>query len=212
MTPDAPHVAVDNSQKSAMSLNLPNQITIARLIVSLIVFIMIPFRLFSAATFFFVLAAATDWLDGYWARKYNLITQLGRILDPFADKILICGTFVFLAAEPGSQISAWMAVVVLGRELLVTALRSFLEERGADFSAKMAGKLKMVFQCAAVVLSLVLLNQGPENAATWLRYATMVAVWLAVISTVYSGVGYIVSAATILRQAKRDEEITSGKA
>ena len=136
-----------------MSMNLPNQITIARLVVSLIVFVLIPLKQFSWALGFFLLAATTDWLDGYLARKHGLVTQLGRILDPFADKILISGAFIFLAAEPGSQIAAWMAVVVVGRELLVTALRSFLEQQGADFSAKMAGKLKMVFQCAAVALS-----------------------------------------------------------
>jgi CDP-diacylglycerol--glycerol-3-phosphate 3-phosphatidyltransferase len=197
-----------------MLLNLPNQITIARLVVSLIVFILIPMRQFPAATVFFLIAAATDWLDGYWARKYNLITQLGRILDPFADKILICGTFVFLAAEPGSQIAAWMAVVVLGRELLVTALRSFLEERGADFSAKMAGKLKMVFQCGAVILSLTLLQLQhiQESVPGWLLQLTTATVWLAILSTVYSGLGYIVSATQILREGKREEKITSGKA
>ena len=73
---------------------------------------------------------STDWLDGYWARKYGQVTTLGRILDPFVDKIIICGTFIFLAAVPGSRrVAAWMAVVVVGRELLVTALRSFLGRR-----------------------------------------------------------------------------------
>ena len=119
-----------------MSMNLPNQITIARLVVSLIVFVLIPLRQFQWAMVFFLIAAATDWLDGYLARKHGLVTQLGRILDPFADKILISGAFIFLAAEPASQIAAWMAVVVVGRELLVTALRSFLEQQGADFSAQ----------------------------------------------------------------------------
>ncbi len=116
-----------------MSMNLPNQITIARLVVSLIVFVLIPLRYFQGAMLFFLIAALTDWLDGYLARKHGLVTQLGRILDPFADKILISGAFIFLAAEPGSQIAAWMAVVVVGRELLVTALRSFLEQQGAGF-------------------------------------------------------------------------------
>ena len=91
----------------------------------------------------FVVAAGTDWLDGYWARKYGQVTNLGRILDPFVDKIIICGTFIFLAAVPDSGVQAWMAVVIVGRELLVTALRSYLEGEGADFSASMSGKLKM---------------------------------------------------------------------
>ena len=103
----------------------------------------------------FIVAAGTDWLDGYYARKYGQVTTLGRILDPFADKVIVCGTFIFLAAIPEYAASApgacgrgwsWSS---WARELLVTALRSFLEERGSDFSANMAGKLKMVLQCVA---------------------------------------------------------------
>lgn len=185
-----------------MNLNLPNQITIARLIVSLAVFVLIPFRQFHWAMWLFILAALTDWLDGYLARKYSLVTQLGRILDPFADKILICGVFILLVAEPRSCIAAWMAVLVVGREMLVTGLRSFLEQQGADFSAKMAGKLKMVFQCLAVVLSLYMLTllKANETLPFWLERATQAAVWLAVLSTIYSGAEYVISAARLLRR------------
>jgi CDP-diacylglycerol--glycerol-3-phosphate 3-phosphatidyltransferase len=185
-----------------MLMNIPNQITIARLVISLIVFVLIPLRHFQWALGFFLLAATTDWLDGYLARKHGLITQLGRILDPFADKILISGTFILLAAEPGSQIAAWMAVIVVGRELLVTALRSFLEQQGADFSAKMPGKLKMVFQCGAVALSLYLLgfDQADSATAQKVMWTTSIVVWLAVVLTIYSGIGYIVSAARLLQQ------------
>lgn len=184
-----------------MELNLPNQITIARLAVSLAIFALLPFRLYTPALICFIVAAGTDWLDGYLARKYQLVTQLGRILDPFADKILVCGTFIFLAAEPDSCITAWMAVLVVGREMLVTGLRSFLEQQGADFSAMMAGKLKMVFQCLAVVLSLLLLRKLKlgETPAPWLKPATQGAVWLAILSTVYSGAEYVQTAARLLR-------------
>jgi CDP-diacylglycerol--glycerol-3-phosphate 3-phosphatidyltransferase len=187
-----------------MSMNTPNQITIARLVISLVVFVLIPLRQFQWALAFFLLAATTDWLDGYLARKHGLITQLGRILDPFADKILISGTFILLAAEPGSRIAAWMAVIVVGRELLVTALRSFLERQGADFSAKMAGKLKMLFQCGAVALSLYVLGFVPPDsgdASPSLLWATSAVVWLAIVLTIYSGIGYILSAARLLRQS-----------
>ncbi|MCA9149323.1 MAG: CDP-diacylglycerol--glycerol-3-phosphate 3-phosphatidyltransferase [Planctomycetales bacterium] len=180
--------------------NLPNQITIARLVVSLVVFILIPLHWFRTALAFFIVAAGTDWADGYLARKYGLVTQLGRILDPFADKILICGVFIFLVAEPQSRIAAWMAVLVVGRELLVTALRSFLEQQGADFSASMSGKLKMVFQCGAAVLSLYLLSRPVGEVPDWLPVATSITVWLAVISTIYSGIGYIFSAIAIFRR------------
>lgn len=183
-----------------MSLNLPNQITIARLILSIGVFVLIPNQQYTAALVGFLVAAGTDWLDGYLARKYKLITQLGRILDPFADKILICGTFTLLGAEPGSQIPAWMAVIVLGRELLVTALRSFLEQQGADFSANMPGKLKMVFQCAAVAMSLYGLRAVAGELPTWWPVGTQAMAWLAVAATIYSGAIYVNSAARLLRQ------------
>ena len=183
-----------------MSLNLPNHITVARLVISLFVFVAIGLGWFWAGLILFVLAAGTDWVDGYLARKYQLVTQLGRILDPFADKLLICGVFIFLAAEPNSQIAAWMAVIVVGRELLITALRSFLETHGGDFSANMAGKLKMVFQCAAVVGSLILLALA--ESPPWLSWAVLALAWLAVLSTLYSGMGYVIIAAKMLRKAE----------
>src|SRR3954468_10769385 len=137
--------------------NVPNILTIARLILSVFCFITLTFDWYLTSLVLFAIAAGTDWVDGFYARRYGQITQLGRILDPFADKIIICGTFIFLAAVPptitgdsASEVTAWMAVVVVARELLVTALRGFFEERGTDFSAKWSGKWKMVFQCAAV--------------------------------------------------------------
>src|SRR6185503_19719290 len=123
--------------------NVPNQLTTLRLLLSIVLFGFIAFEYYLTSLVLFVIAASTDWLDGYWARKYGQVTNLGRILDPFVDKIIICGTFIFLVAVPGSGVQAWMVVVIVGRELLVTALRSYLEGEGADFSAKMSGKLKM---------------------------------------------------------------------
>jgi CDP-diacylglycerol--glycerol-3-phosphate 3-phosphatidyltransferase len=134
--------------------NVPNQLTAARLVLSIVVFVLIPLKQYMPALVVFLIAASTDWIDGYYARRYGQVTKLGRVFDPFVDKIIICGAFIFLAAEPQSGIDAWMAVVVVGREMLVTALRGLIEQEGGDFSAKMAGKLKMVFQCVAVALSL----------------------------------------------------------
>jgi len=122
----APAAAV--SELRSTVFNLPNQLTWLRLILSVIMFGLIAYELYFASMVLFLVAAGTDWLDGYFARKLNLVTTLGRILDPFADKVIICGTFVFLSAKyPTSGVHAAMAVVVVGRELLVTALRSFLE-------------------------------------------------------------------------------------
>lgn len=185
------------NQANADVLNLPNQITIARLILSVAVFVLIPFDYFWAALVCFSLAAGTDWLDGYIARKYGLVTKLGRILDPFADKFLICGVFIYLAAEPNSGLAPWMAVVVVARELLVTVIRSLLEAEGIDFSAKMAGKLKMVFQCGAVIASLLALAMS--NPPSWLPTTLTLLAWLAVASTIYSGVGYVFEAIRLVR-------------
>jgi CDP-diacylglycerol---glycerol-3-phosphate 3-phosphatidyltransferase len=195
-------------------LNVPNQLTIARLVLSIVCFVFLIFDSYLVALVLFVLAAGTDWVDGYWARRYGQVTKLGRILDPFADKIIICGTFIFLAAVPptfagesASEIAAWMAVVVVGREMLVTALRSFCEEQGLDFSAKWAGKWKMLFQCLAVGASLWRLwyyDYGPAGwaapPALWTTWSLRALVWVAVAMTIYSGWGYVQSALRMLKK------------
>jgi CDP-diacylglycerol---glycerol-3-phosphate 3-phosphatidyltransferase len=199
-------------------LNVPNQLTIARLALSIVCFVFLMFNWYLTGLVLFVIAAGTDWVDGYWARKYGQITQLGRVMDPFADKIIICGTFIFLAAVPhvrnsalpASGIAPWMAVLVVAREMLVTALRSFFEEGGVDFSAKWAGKWKMLFQCLAVGFSLFRLGFyfDPHYPAVdwtctppaWLTYSLHTLVWTALVLTVYSGWGYV---ATALRMLKK---------
>jgi CDP-diacylglycerol---glycerol-3-phosphate 3-phosphatidyltransferase len=163
----------------------------ARLLLSIVLFVLLHFGQFMIGMVVFLIAAGTDWVDGYWARKYGQVTKLGRVLDPFVDKIIICGAFIFLASIPKSGIEAWMAVVVVGRELLVTALRSFLEGEGADFSAVMSGKLKMVLQCAAVAISMFALSYGANTRPDWLAIALQISVWAAVALTVYSGVEYV---------------------
>ena len=179
--------------------NVPNQLTVARLGLAVVVFVLIPLGWFTAALVIFVIAATTDWVDGFWARRFGQVTQLGRILDPFADKVIICGTFIFLAAEPDSGIAAWVAVTVMVRELLVTALRSFFEEKGVDFSAGWFGKLKMVFQCVVVVSSLLALRYAAESVPEWILWTREFSVYLAVITTIYSGLQYVVRAAAMLK-------------
>jgi CDP-diacylglycerol--glycerol-3-phosphate 3-phosphatidyltransferase len=191
-------------------LNVPNVITAIRFALSIVVFVLIPLEQYLAAMIVFVIAAATDWIDGWWARKFGQVTKLGRMFDPFVDKIIICGTFIFLAAEPESGIVPWMAVVVVGREMLVTAIRGFIEQQGGDFSAQMSGKLKMVFQCAAVTASLLALRHYQQLAffanplPAWLFWTLHVSVWLAVVFTVYSGIEYIIAAARILSRQGRE--------
>lgn len=186
------------------SFNVPNQLTTIRLILAVVLFCFIAYERFMPAMWLFIVAAGTDWVDGFYARRYNQVTTLGRILDPFADKIIICGTFIFLAALPGSQVLPWMAVVIVGRELLVTVLRSFLEQHGSDFSAKMSGKLKMVLQCVACAVSLFALSylRATPGATppAWVHPTLLIAVWSAVVLTIISGIVYVFAAISLLRQ------------
>jgi len=140
----------------------------------------------------------TDILDGWIARKYQLITQLGRIMDPFVDKFITSGVFLFLLPYPESGVSAWMVVAVIGREMLVTSLRGFLEQRGADFSASASGKLKMFLQCVAATLALVTMDPRFQSAP--LPLIRDIILWAMTVFTVYTGYVYVLRAMTLLRQ------------
>jgi len=189
--------------------NVPNQLTAMRLLLSIAVFVLLPLQQYTLATALFVLAAATDWVDGYWARKYNQVTQLGRIFDPFVDKVLICGTYTMLAEAMVAypiRIAGWLAVLVTAREMLVTVLRSYIEQQGIDFSAKMPGKLKMVFQCIAAVAAMIALRHEPSEVPGWVNNTLLTFIGLTVVFTVYSGAGYVRSAAKILRSTERTDD------
>lgn len=198
------------------------------------VFVFLELGLYTAALVLFLIAAGTDWMDGWYARKYDQVTKLGRILDPFCDKILICGTYLLLAIAMSNQsdpfawyarITGWMAIVVVGRELLVTVIRSMVEGSGGDFSANMAGKLKMWFQCIAIVSCMLALiyNSAEVDPATvneslvtatdakgstgvipvWIWYTMIVFIWLSLWSTVQSGWNYVQIAANLLNLSSK---------
>ena len=181
--------------------NLPNALTLARVGLAVVFFGVlgwfdwrgspvqtggVDWRLIGAAALF-VAAAVTDALDGYLARKWGVVSLFGRVMDPFADKVLVIGAFVMLAGSafqnesvwqptvimPGSSpvvrnaivvyeslshVAPWMVIVILARELLVTSLRSVFESKGVSFAATMSGKLKMILQCVCVPLVLLLPN------------------------------------------------------
>jgi CDP-diacylglycerol--glycerol-3-phosphate 3-phosphatidyltransferase len=183
------------------ALNLPNIITLSRLLLAIFLFWLIDIgNHWLAASIVFVIAAATDAIDGYIARRYGLVTKIGRIFDPFVDKVIIGGAFMFLAVKPESGVNAWMVIAVIGREMFVTSLRSVLESEGKDFSATTSGKIKMVVQCLAVVGSLLFLEYGRGAPAehTW-AFARDALLWSAVAITLYSGYEYIVRAARLFR-------------
>ncbi|MFM9195628.1 MAG: CDP-diacylglycerol--glycerol-3-phosphate 3-phosphatidyltransferase, partial [Planctomycetia bacterium] len=134
---------------------VPNMLSAARLLLAIVLFGVIERERYAAATALFLVAASTDWVDGWWARRFGQVSRLGRIFDPLVDKVIVCGGFILLAARGGgSAILPWMAVVVVVRELVVTAIRAEMERTGHDFSAAFSGKLKMVLQCAAIALEL----------------------------------------------------------
>ena len=172
---------------SSRVLNTPNIISLIRLVLSFVLFGLIAFtEYWIAAAILFVVAVATDALDGYIARKYNLITVFGRILDPLVDKVIICGAFLFLQNVEGSGVSPWLTLAVVVRELYVTSLRGFYEQQGIDFSASSLGKWKMVDQCIAVTLCLLSLHPyfATLPGFLWLRDVFLV---LTVVITLYSG-------------------------
>ncbi|MFO1020831.1 MAG: CDP-diacylglycerol--glycerol-3-phosphate 3-phosphatidyltransferase [Planctomycetales bacterium] len=181
--------------------NLANIITVSRLVLALILFGMISLRpdsLGLPAAMLFLLAAATDAVDGFVARRFKLISTFGRIVDPFADKIIVCGTFIFLLEQRNlSGVNALMVAIVVGREMFVTGLRGFLEQQGKDFSATWSGKLKMILQCAALTLSLLTCDPGYRDAG-WV-YSRDITLWVAVAMTFYSGWVYAARGFQILR-------------
>ena len=180
--------------------NVPNALSMIRLFLSVGVGVLIELQLFMVALVVFLIAVSTDFLDGWWARKFNQITKLGRILDPFVDKIIITAALVGLVGAQGSMVYPWMVTIIIGREFLVTSIRAMVEGKGGDFSARWLGKWKFVFQCAAVVASLLLLDGATEG--NWLKWTTAVLMALAVIMTVASGADYVQQAIKLSRQSK----------
>lgn len=182
--------------------NIPNALTALRIGMCFFLFFALHFHAFGWGLSWFVLAASTDWLDGFLARRWQQVTQLGRIMDPIADKVLICGTYVFLSAIENSKIAPWMAVVIMTREFMVTVIRSFLEQHGKDFSAAMAGKLKMVLQSITAAIALTFLWQTGDKGGqfdTW-QTAIQYLAWATVALTVYSGIVYLPAAGRLLRE------------
>lgn len=158
------------------------------------------------AALLFSLGALTDLLDGMLARRWGIISKFGRIMDPFADKILVVGAFAMLAGPAFDVILAdgkpfqvsgvlpWMAIVILSRELLVTLIRAVLESRGIDFSASLSGKAKMAAQCACIITIFITLAFFPATPGTLWRTVIDVMVWTAVIVTAASIVPYALRA------------------
>lgn len=181
-------------------VTVPNLLSLARLVLAIVFFVALEQGQPVAAFWLFAIAASTDWVDGWYARRFNQVSRLGRIFDPLVDKVIVCGAYVLLAAA-GTAIAPWMAVVVTVRELVVTAIRAEMEKAGNDFSAALSGKLKMVLQCLAIGLVLAGLawpdleagGVGIGRLAGWVS-------WAAVIATIWSGLEYLYAARVLVRR------------
>jgi CDP-diacylglycerol--glycerol-3-phosphate 3-phosphatidyltransferase len=197
------------------TMNLANQVTLARFGLSLVYFTVLafasaspgnPLGLLDAAFVLFVVTAGTDFLDGWLARRQGTVTSFGRVADPFVDKILVCGSLVFLsAARPlASLLPAWMVVAVLVREFVVHEIRTRAEARGVAFGASAWGKMKMVFQCIAIGALLLLWGRWRDEA--WLEPLARALVWVQLVSTLVSGAIYAGAARRAFRDALSEPE------
>ena len=183
-------------------MNLPNRITITRIIlVPIFMLFIVPLsmnydtqiagiNIYSLiAAIIFVVASITDGLDGHIARSRNLITNFGKFLDPIADKLLISGALLTLVER--GDVSSWVAMIIITREFIVTALRLVAASEGIVIAASKSGKIKTVTQIVAVT---ALITQNWPLTLIWSGFScfSVIALTLAVITTVYSGIEYVI--------------------
>ena len=183
-------------------MNLPNTITLFRLVLTAVFCVaasaegLVGYAIALSA---FVLGAISDWLDGYLARRMGLVTSLGKLLDPLADKILVCSGFVYLSAK--GLCPVWVTALILCREFLVTGIRQIAIEEGKVIAADQLGKWKTTFQLTFIITALVYLTFEPvgsnNSLITGLQYLSHkdhllfpLSLWPAVALTVISGWSY----------------------
>lgn len=184
-------------------MNLPNKLSLLRIVLVpiFLIFLLVKFDVQFAvyakyiAIFIFIAAALTDSLDGYIARKHGLITKLGKLIDPLADKMLISGALIALVSI--DEISAWPAFIIITREFAVTGFRAIASAEGIVIAASVWGKLKTILQIIAIVAVMI-------NSSIWnLPYSLAdVLVWIATFVTIMSGVDYIIKGWHIVRSEK----------
>jgi CDP-diacylglycerol---glycerol-3-phosphate 3-phosphatidyltransferase len=212
-----------------MFRHVPNALTASRLVLAGVFFVMLAFYQnqsplahhsnelwLNIALVIYLVALVTDFLDGYLARRWKVEGAFGRVVDPFVDKVLVLGSFVFFAGKnftaPSGGAGAtgnittitgvvpWMVVVILARELLVTSLRGSMESGGQAFGAQFSGKLKMGFQSATILVILLFVNYRGRFEGQGLRSATMlrdVSIWATLAITVASGFMYVQKAVVL---------------
>lgn len=168
-------------------MNLPNKLTTLRVImIPFFVFFLLwqngenrTFRMIALALF--IIASLTDLLDGKIARKYNLVTNFGKFMDPLADKLLVCSALICLIEL--NALPAWMVIIIISREFIISGFRLIASDNGVVIAASYWGKFKTTFQMVSVVL--LILNIPA------LAFVTTICVWIALVLTIVSLVDYI---------------------
>lgn len=168
-------------------MNLPNKLTVLRVcMVPVFVVLMLVSGLGDAgkyaATAVFILASMTDWMDGYLARKNNLVTDFGKFMDPIADKLLVCSAMICLVEK--GKLAAWMVIIIIGREFIISGFRLVASDKGTVIAASYWGKFKTVFQMIMVIL--LILDLGGV-----FQIISQVITWIALVLTVVSLADYL---------------------
>jgi len=168
-----------------MKMNLPNKLTMARIIAVPFFVALYMAKLYIPAFIVFVLASVTDFLDGKIARKYNLVTDFGKIMDPLADKLLVYAAFTLFIED--KIMPGWMLIIILAREFLVAGMRTVAASQGTVVAAIMSGKIKTVLQMFAILV-ILLVPVLPPIAGT----IGQILIWASLIATVVSGAEYTI--------------------
>ena len=191
-----------NHQGKQAIFNLPNTLTLFRIacIPILVILLFFPHKTTSfLAALVFGLASISDLLDGFLARRRQMVTTLGKFLDPLADKLVVSAALIMLI--PLGRVPAWMVVVIVGRELAITGLRTVAVSEGKVISADYLGKQKMVFQIVAILGLLLHYEYYGVN----FHAVGMFFMWLAVILTLWSGFNYFRSFWHVLEENDSDQ-------
>ncbi len=177
-------------------MNLPNKLTMFRVILIpfFVVFLLVEIMAVDKwiALAIFIIASLTDFLDGQIARKYNLVTNFGKFMDPLADKLLVCSALICLVAL--ERIPAWMVIVIIAREFIISGFRLVASDNGVVIAASYWGKFKTTFQIIMICLMIADLEA--------LQIPTMIVTWVAVILTVVSLVDYLVKNKDVMKDTK----------
>jgi len=174
----------------------PNKLTLFRIaaVPVIIILLLFPNEICTfIAAILFSAAAITDYLDGFYARKKGLVSTLGKIMDPVADKLLVSSAFIMLTAL--GWVPAWIVCIIIGRELAVTGLRNIIAEKGEDLSASNLGKYKTGFQIAAII---PLMFHYPFFGLNVQAIGALF-LWGALVFTIWSGADYFIRSRTLLR-------------